>query len=106
LNFSDIWLSLYDQANVTLAEVLADLNASSTIVALTTDFFDTFFGPYGFVTLNTTFSMQNQNQTNGAIDLGLADIVSWLILNVEEEVHQVCPQCVFNLPPPIFKNST
>jgi hypothetical protein len=50
--------------------------------------------------------MEHQNQTTGAIDAGLKDIVDFLILNVEEEVHSVCPQCVFSLPPPIFINST
>jgi hypothetical protein len=103
LNFSEIWLSFYDQANVTLAQVVADLDSSSSILMLTRDFFVTFFGPQGFVPLNTTYSMEPQNQV---VDAGLKDIVTWLIENVEEEVHQVCPQCVFNLPPPMFANST
>lgn len=58
LNFSEIWLSFYDQANVTLAQVVADLDSSSSILMLTRDFFVTFFGPQGFVTLNTTYSME------------------------------------------------
>jgi hypothetical protein len=107
LNFSDIWLPLYDQANVTLAMVLADLNASSTIIPLTEDFFNNFFGPNGFVTLNTTFSMEHAaNQTNGPIDSGLANIVAWLITAVEAEVHQACPTCNFTLAPSLFTNSS
>jgi hypothetical protein len=60
LNFSAIWSPAYDLAGITVNEVLADLNSSSSIVAQTINFFDTFFGPNGFVTMNTTYSMENQ----------------------------------------------
>lgn len=39
LNFSQIWISPYDLAGVTVAEVLADLNATSNIFAETSNWF-------------------------------------------------------------------
>lgn len=49
---------------------------TSRIVELTINFFETFFGVDGFVTLNTTFTML---QSRNVVNVGLAEIVEWLI---------------------------
>jgi len=82
LNFSAIWSAAYDLPGVTLDEVLADLDLSSSIVAHTLDFFESFFGPYGYVTLNTTASEINQD-FGPPIDDALTDVALWLMQNVQ-----------------------
>jgi len=97
LNFTDIWVPLFDLPNVTVAQVVADLNATSSIITDTLSFFNTFFGPTGFVTLsppivpsnatvsNTTVStipVSNNTLTNTSfgvnIPVGLGAIVQWI----------------------------
>jgi hypothetical protein len=104
LNFSAIWIPIYDLANITVDEILADLNSSSSIVAQTINFFGTFFGPNGFVPLNTTFSIENQ--AIGPIDRGLSEIALWLLQNVQEIIIELCPTCTFGLAPPNFLSSS
>jgi hypothetical protein len=76
LNFSAIWSPLYDSPQVTAALVVADLNATSSIIVDTLSWFNRFFGPTGFVTLSpphvlivpsneTTSNETTGNQTTG-----------------------------------------
>jgi len=100
LNFTDIWSPIYDLSQITVAEVVADLNGSSSIIVNTTSWFHMFFGPNGLVTLNTTLSMQQANQTTNTsfginIPVGLEAIVAWITMEVKQEINKLCPTCNF-----------
>jgi len=100
LNFTAIWSPVYDLAQITVAEVVADLNATSSIIINTTSWFQVFFGPNGLVTLNTTLSMQQANQTTNSsfginIPVGLEAIVAWITMEVKQEINMLCPTCNF-----------
>jgi hypothetical protein len=100
LNFTAIWLPKYDLSSITVAKVVADLNASSSIIINTTSWFHLFFGPKGLVTLNITLSMQQSNLTVNTsfginIPVGLEAIVAWITMEVKEEINMICPTCNF-----------
>jgi hypothetical protein len=83
LNFTDIWNPIYDEAQFSVEEVVADLNGSSSVIVNTTSWFHVFFGPNGLVTLNTTLSMQQSSQSKNTsfgvnIPVGLEPMVTWV----------------------------
>jgi hypothetical protein len=100
LNFTAIWVPAYVSAQDTVAQVVADLNASSSIIIETTSWFNQFFGPNGLVTLNTTLSMQQCSQSVNTsfgvnIPVGLEAIVAWITMEVKNEINNACPTCNF-----------
>ena len=50
LSFSEIWIADYDHANYTIDLIVAELNATTTIIVDTSAWFEEFFGPEGVVT--------------------------------------------------------
>jgi hypothetical protein len=92
LNFTDIWKPVYNETQVTVAEVVADLNGSSSIIVNTTSWFHMFFGPNGLVTLNTTLSMQQSNQSKNTsfginIPVDLATMVTWVTIVYKDSIN-------------------
>jgi len=99
LNFTAIWSPLYDSPAVPVAVVVADLNATSSIIVATLSWFNSFFGPTGLVTLSppltttvpsnqTTGNQSTSNQTTSNttygvnIPPGLEAIVEWITSEV------------------------
>jgi len=57
--FSDIWKPDYDAANVTLIDVMADLNlTNATLVSDFKNWYLFFFSPTGVITTNTPVPIQ------------------------------------------------
>ncbi len=63
LNFSQIWLDVYDLTSIPLNLVLIELNATTGLESVVESWFNSFFGMEGYVYLNTTESMLESSLT-------------------------------------------
>lgn len=103
LSFSDFWSASFNQDSILIADIIAELNATSAIVEECSTWFTAFFGPSGYVTLNITLAVEvdvGGNDTlpvvNSDIPEGLEDIVAWIKAQFEIELRRRCPQCYYN----------
>ena len=91
LNFTMIWKEIYDDDNMTLSDIIADLNLTSTIVVDLKEWFSFFFGIEGVVTLDRVepsippVSGGGDGQPSD-IPPGMEAIVEWITVQVQKEV--------------------
>lgn len=95
LSFTDFWAPEYDNENVTVAQIIEDLRSASTIYEQTLEWFVGYFGPAGYVTLDTVYSPGTVVPTTPIESInvpeGLEAIVAWLEAHVEAEIKRRCP---------------
>jgi hypothetical protein len=80
---------------VSAVEIVEDLNATSTIISRCTSWFELFFGINGYVSLNTTYTIEHTNytvpvpapvnSTAGTIDFEL--IIEWIVDHAVAEIR-------------------
>jgi hypothetical protein len=66
LNFTDFWSPIYDLENVTIAEILVDIRAASSVVVKVESWFTAFFingGINAIFGVNTTYSIESSSLT-------------------------------------------
>jgi len=79
LNFTEIWVQLYDLESVSVSEVIQDLNRDSDIYNNTLAWYVEFFGVDGVITLNITGNATIPVvPSNSTIPKGLEPLVAWI----------------------------